>query len=66
MAHSLFLASANNALFQVASIPFPPPGKFSLPTSVTTMTFDAKQELLWTGNEFVGPGALVAHLEPPR
>ncbi|KAL9483833.1 hypothetical protein ACSS6W_002622 [Trichoderma asperelloides] len=38
---------------EVARIPFPPPGVHALPTQVTTMTFDASQELLWAGNEYV-------------
>jgi hypothetical protein len=30
-------------------------------TPITTMTFDNKQELLWTGNEFVGDPVSVVH-----
>lgn len=39
---------------QVTRAQFAPPGPHALPTPVTTMTFDTIQELLWTGNEFVG------------
>ncbi|PHH66549.1 hypothetical protein CDD81_7024 [Ophiocordyceps australis] len=38
---------------EVSRIPFPPPGGVhSMPSPVTTMTFDTSHELLWTGNEF--------------
>lgn len=38
---------------QVARISLPPPGVHAMPTPVTSMTFDASQELLWTGNDYV-------------
>lgn len=38
---------------------FPPPGTHALHTPVSVLAFDNSQELLWTGNEYVGQG-------PPR
>jgi PAB-dependent poly(A)-specific ribonuclease subunit 2 len=47
-------ANVSAVILQVTRISFPPPGVHAMPTPVTTMTFDTFQELLWTGNDYVG------------
>jgi hypothetical protein len=45
----------NSAMLgQVALIAHPGPGPHAHPTPATALAFDIAQELLWTGNEYVG------------